>query len=231
MVAYLWWGKGTKVAGGSYRVLLARAEGVYKDRRSRFISYLQPIQGEADANLALHAIRSEHHAARHVCHALIIDETEPTVWSDDGEPNGSAGRPILYALQRAELLYTLGVVVRYFGGIKLGVSGLIAAYRGAVEAALEVADIGEQVRERELSLECPYGEVNVLRRYIKETGGRIVSEHYDALQCYFGVAWEEDRVRAVEEWTESYGVSVRIEGVCEGRRVVPAPYVGDGKEK
>lgn len=214
---------------GSYKTLAARAEGVYKDRRSRFIAYLQPIQGEGDAGVALDEIRAAHHAARHVCYALIIDETVQPVVNDDGEPSGSAGRPILYALQRAELAYTLGVVVRYFGGIKLGVPGLIAAYRGAVEAALEGVAIEERMRERVLSLECPYGEVNALMRYVKESGGRIVGERYEASQSYFDAVWAEDCVASVAAWTESYGVSVRIVGAREGRCVLPAPYEGGGK--
>lgn len=211
---------------GSYKTLASRAEGVYKDRRSRFIAYLQPIQGEEDASVALNEIRAEHHAARHVCHALITDASEQPVANDDGEPSGSAGRPILHALQRAELTYTLGVVVRYFGGIKLGVPGLIAAYRGAVEAALAGAEIEERVRERALLLECPYGEVNSFMRYLKESGGRIVAERYEASQCHYEAVWAEGQIGAVAEWTESYGVSVRIEGEREGRLVLPPPYVG-----
>lgn len=211
--------------GASYRILTERVEGVYKDRRSRFIAYLQPIQGEADAKVALDEIRGAHHAARHVCYAIVIDETIQPVINDDGEPSGSAGRPILHALQRAELSYTLGAVVRYFGGIKLGVPGLIAAYRGAVEEALAGAAIEERPLERQLSLVCPYGALSALHPYIKETEGRIVAERYEAETCHIEAAWPEERVAAVVAWTESYGVQTRIEGVKEGVRILPPPYV------
>lgn len=212
------------MSGASYRILSGRAEGVYTDRRSRFLSYLQPVCAERDARVALDAIRAEHHAARHVCYAVVIDDPSLALSNDDGEPSGSAGRPILQALQRVGLEYTLGVVVRYFGGIKLGVPGLIAAYRGAVENALESANVEERIRESSLLIACPYGAVGVLMGYVKGSGGRIMSERYEAEMCHFEVAWPEGRVADVVAWTESYGVEARIEGSKMGSRVLPKPY-------
>ena len=91
------------MSGASYKILSGRAEGVYTDRRSRFLSYLQPVCAELDARVALDAIRAEHHAARHVCYAVVIDDPSLALSNDDGEPSGSAGRPILQALQRVGL--------------------------------------------------------------------------------------------------------------------------------
>lgn len=212
------------MAGGSYRILTRPAEGQYKDRGSRFIAYLMPIQTEIDARQAVDSIRASHHAARHVCYAILTDSASAALFNDDGEPSGSAGRPILHALQRVGLSYVVGTVVRYFGGIKLGVPGLIAAYRGAVENALATADIEERVAERSLSLQCPYGAMNDLIPYIKKSNGRLLSERYEATICHLEVAWPEASIATVAAWTKSYGVDVRIEGDSAGTPVLPAPY-------
>lgn len=129
-----------------YKSIASPSEGLYKDNGSRFIAFARPVESEEEAREAVAALRREYHDARHHCFAYRIG-LEGTLWraNDDGEPSGSAGRPILGQIDSAGLSDVLITVVRYFGGVKLGIPGLIRAYRSASADALASAQVVEKV--------------------------------------------------------------------------------------
>jgi uncharacterized YigZ family protein len=144
-------------------------------RRSRFIAVAAPAPSADAAEELLAALRREHHAATHHCLAYRIGTANPeTRASDDGEPAGTAGRPILAALERAGLLNCAIVVVRYFGGVKLGTGGLARAYAAAAAAVLEAAPVARMIVERELECKCPLlnypAVISLLHRRATVTG-------------------------------------------------------------
>ena len=130
----------------TYKSVSGVSEGLYKELGSRFISFAIPVESQEEVKDRLNAIRKEYHDARHVCSAFRIG-LEGKEWraSDDGEPSGTGGRPVLAAIDSAGLSDVLIAVVRYFGGIKLGVPGLARAYREAAADALRKAETIEKV--------------------------------------------------------------------------------------
>lgn len=165
-----------------YRTLLAPSQGLYKEKGSRFISYAFPVCSTEEITVHLSSLRSEHHAARHCCYAYLLGfDAQESRANDDGEPSGTAGRPILNALRGEELSNVLLVVVRYFGGIKLGVSGLIEAYRTASLDALSHAElVWREVRVRYL-LRFGYMDSHTVYATLKRLGGEIRSETWEEL--------------------------------------------------
>ncbi|MBQ6087087.1 MAG: YigZ family protein [Bacteroidales bacterium] len=153
----------------TYLSIPAPAEGLYKDRGSRFIAKACPVESEEDALSLLGAARKEYHDARHHCLAYRIGP-KGEVWraSDDGEPSGSAGRPILGQIDSRNLSDVAVVVIRYFGGIKLGVPGLIKAYKSAAADALDKAGTVEKVAGRWVRLEFGYGSMNQVMKVLKD---------------------------------------------------------------
>lgn len=147
------------------------AQPVHADidiRKSRFIGLVMPVAGRDSAQQALAALRAEHGSATHVCWALLAGGHSGM--SDDGEPSGTAGRPIMEVLRHHELDNVLGVVVRYFGGIKLGAGGLVRAYTDAVATALKQARRIEYVAYAGLKVEVDYGAEAKVRRWIAQHG-------------------------------------------------------------
>ena len=125
------------------RLLMSPSEGEYEAKRSRFLARAVPVRSEEEAAAVLAARRKEHYAARHHCYAFVLGlHNETTRSSDDGEPSGTAGKPILEALLGSGLHNALIVVTRYFGGTLLGTGGLVRAYSAAAKAALESAETG-----------------------------------------------------------------------------------------
>lgn len=200
------------VISDTYLTIAAPAEGLYKDKGSRFLAFAYPIYSEADVKPIVDSLKAEYYDARHHCYAwrLGIEASEGGVRfraNDDGEPAGSAGRPILGQLLSRELTNLLVVVVRYFGGIKLGVPGLIAAYKGATADALGQAEVVERAEEREITVEFPYLSMNDVMRVVKEMGPRVAGQEFD-LAC---------RLRLAVRLRDAAGLAERlggIEGVC-----------------
>lgn len=154
----------------SYKGIAAASEGLYKDKGSRFIAYAYPVTSEGEVKPLVDALKAEHHAARHHCFAYRIGAGGGiSRSSDDGEPSGTAGRPILGAIDSAGLSDVLVVVVRYFGGILLGVPGLIQAYREAAADALAKASAVKKLAMRSFALEFSYGEMNLVQKILKST--------------------------------------------------------------
>ena len=148
----------------TYRSIAAPAKGIYKELGSKFLAFAHPVETEDQAKEILAAVRKEYFDARHHCFAWRLGLTgEPYRLSDDGEPSSTAGRPIHGQLLSQELSDILVVVVRYFGGVKLGVPGLIRAYRTATQDALANARIVEKVAGEHFTLKFGYLQMKVLK--------------------------------------------------------------------
>jgi len=142
---------------------------LFKDRKSKFIGYAFPVQSRDEVKPILEHLKKEHHSARHWCYAYRIGiENIVERANDDGEPSNSAGMPILNQIKAKNLTNVLVVIVRYFGGIKLGVGGLINAYKTAAQMVLEQAPIVEKIRTRKLEVIFNYNDMNKVMRIVKE---------------------------------------------------------------
>jgi uncharacterized YigZ family protein len=152
----------------TYKTVKSKSEGQFKDKGSRFLSFVFPIESEDDVKPILSEIRKTHHSARHCCYAWRIG-TEKIRYrtNDDGEPSSTAGKPILGQLLSLNLTNIMVVVVRYFGGTLLGVPGLINAYKSAATNALANAEIIEKITEVELQIIFTYSEMNNVMHLIK----------------------------------------------------------------
>jgi uncharacterized YigZ family protein len=153
----------------SYKTIKTSAEGLYKEKGSRFVSIAVPISDQEEIKPIIEKIRKEHHEARHHCFAFMIGH-ERNIWrvNDDGEPSGTAGRPILGQINSNGLTNILIVVSRYFGGTLLGVSGLINAYRTAAASALENAEMIEKTLQDLYEITYPYIFMNDVMKILKE---------------------------------------------------------------
>lgn len=153
----------------AYLTIKSSSEGLYKEKGSRFISYAFPVTSQEEIKAHLEALRKQHHAARHHCYAWIIgSDRENFRANDDGEPSGSAGKPILGQINSFSLTNILVVVVRYFGGKLLGVPGLINAYRTAAESAIRNSDIITCVDLEHFDIEFQYSSLNDVMKIIKD---------------------------------------------------------------
>ena len=152
-------------------------EVLFKDRNSKFFGYAYPVITEDEVKNHLTLLKKQHHSARHWCYAYQIG-TESITYrvNDDGEPSNSAGQPIYGQIQSFEITNVLIVVVRYFGGVKLGVGGLINAYRTAAQLALENAKIIEKTINRNYLITFEYKNMNKVMRIIKEKQLNIVKQ-------------------------------------------------------
>lgn len=167
----------------TYCSIAAPAKGIYKELGSKFMAFAYPVETEEDAKNILAAVRKEYFDARHHCYAWRLGLTgEPYRLSDDGEPSSTAGRPIYGQLLSRNLSDVLVVVVRYFGGVKLGVPGLIRAYRTAAQEALDHAEPVEKVAGTHFSLAFEYLQMNEVMKVLKEMGITPLKQDFD-LRC------------------------------------------------
>ena len=155
----------------TYKSIAEVSEGLFRDNGSRFIARAYPVESESEVKEIVSALRKEYFDARHHCYAYRIG-LEGAIWraSDDGEPSGSAGRPILGQIDSAGLSDVLVVVIRYFGGIKLGIPGLIRAYKTSTADALAAARVVEKVAGRWYTLHFPYDSLPAAMRVVKDLG-------------------------------------------------------------
>lgn len=166
-----------------FRTILSRTESLFKDRGSKFIGYAIPISTTDEVKTLLHEIRALHPSARHVCYAYIEgSNSENQRANDDGEPNGSAGLPILNQIKSKEVTNVLVAVVRYFGGTKLGVSGLINAYKEAAKEALEMADTITTVQMNTINIRFPHSSIGDVERVIRQNAFEIADQQF-GLDC------------------------------------------------
>lgn len=196
-----------------YKSVAAPAQGLFKDKGSRFISYIYQVRSETEVKPLVDAIRKEHHAARHHCFAYRIGYDGAVMRAnDDGEPSGSAGRPILGAIDSAGLSDTLVVVVRYFGGILLGVPGLINAYREATRDAIANAQIIEKTAAQIIELEFEYLQMNDAQKYVKGAAVQVLDQKFD-LSCMMTLSVPlslvDGFVRGIERMNTEKGTSIQ----------------------
>lgn len=148
--------------------------GLYKEKGSKFLGYAHALQDPEDLKSILEQLKKEHPQARHFCYAWRLDSKSNRYRAnDDGEPANSAGNPILQQIQSRELFETVVVVVRYFGGTKLGVAGLITAYKEAARAALGAATSIFKVYTQKFELGCDYKDLSAVLRAIRKNNGEI----------------------------------------------------------
>lgn len=164
----------------AYLTITSPCEGFYKEKGSKFFAFAFPVSSKEQVKPIVDDLRKRHHDARHVCFAYIINPLNPETRSnDDGEPSGTAGRPILGALMSKNVVNVLLVVVRYFGGTKLGTSGLINAYKTASLDAFENGEIVERNLEVTFNISFGYFIMNDVMKVIKEDNPTILSQNFD----------------------------------------------------
>lgn len=173
----------------TYRTILEPSpEVLFKDRNSKFFGYAFPVTTEEEIKKHLEDLKKTHYQARHWCYAWVLGkEYERFRANDDGEPSNSAGAPIYGQLQSFDVTNTLVVVVRYFGGTKLGVGGLINAYRTGAQKALEASIIEERTIDVTFDIEFEYPLMNVVMRLIKDQNIQIINQEM-MLKCRFKLA-------------------------------------------
>lgn len=164
----------------TYKTIAAPSEGIYTERRSKFIATALPVRTVEEVKMHLDAFQKKYYDARHVCYAYMLGpERLDFRANDNGEPSGTAGKPILGQINSNELTDLLVIVVRYFGGIKLGTSGLIVAYRTAAAEALAAATVVERTVDESVRFLFEYPFMNDVMRIVKEEGPELVEQGYD----------------------------------------------------
>lgn len=167
----------------TYKTIISPSQGLYKEKGSRFISLAMPVSDQEEIKPLIDKIRKEYHDARHHCYAYMIGH-ERNIWrvNDDGEPSGTAGKPILGQINSFGLTNILIVVIRYFGGTLLGVSGLINAYRTAAASSIENAELTERTVQEYYEITYPYISMNDVMRTLKEENLGQSQQSFD-LEC------------------------------------------------
>lgn len=163
-----------------FNTISSPSEGIYKEKGSKFLSFAIPVKDEEEIKDILETYRKKYHNARHVCYAYMLGEERTDFRAnDDGEPSGTAGRPILGQINSFELTDILIIVVRYFGGILLGTGGLVTAYKEAAADAIRNAKIIEKTIEIPLSIHFSYELMSEVSRLIKEFDLKITDQKFE----------------------------------------------------
>lgn len=181
----------------SYKTIAKPAEGSYSEKRSKFLAYAFPVQNEQEVKQRLAEIQKKHWDARHHCYAYILGAHKDAYrMNDNGEPSGTAGRPIYGQLLSKDLTNTLVIVVRYFGGIKLGVSGLQNAYKVAAKEALDAAVIEERTVQETFRVTFEYVKMNDIMQILKDPEVQVL-DRQSYMQCIYTISVrqrESDRI-------------------------------------
>jgi len=187
----------------SYKTIVRPSEGLYKEKGSRFISFAFPVQSEDEIKLIMAGIRKEHFSARHCCYAWSLG-MEPARFrmNDDGEPSGTAGRPIFGQIQSNGLTNILLVVVRYFGGTLLGVSGLIQAYKKAAQDAIVNSSVICKTVEFTLEVSFKHVAMNSLMKIVKDEQLEVLKTRFDLL-CVILLKVGSARLKEIEAKIEN----------------------------
>ena len=173
----------------TYKTIESPSEEVlFKDKNSKFYGYTFPVTSEEDVKLIIDQLKKTHFSARHWCYAYQLGTDKISFRAnDDGEPNNSAGMPIYGQIQSFDVTNVLVVVVRYFGGLKLGVGGLISAYKTTAQLALEAADIIEKTIDEYFTISFDYKNMNKVMRIIKEKSIAVASQKLEE-SCQIKIA-------------------------------------------
>lgn len=182
----------------SFRTIQDPTEGFYKEKGSKFFAFAYPVLDTSEVKERVDQLKKEYHDARHHCFAFIIGLDQPQVRAnDDGEPNHSAGDPILGQIKSYDLTNVLIVVVRYFGGTKLGVSGLIHAYKAAAEDALQNATIITELIKASIEFEYAYEQTSDVMRVLNDFEVEIVNQDFTE-KCLLSGRVDPDRLDALK---------------------------------
>jgi len=181
----------------TYQTISGKAEGLYKEKGSKFIALAFHVTSEEEVKDILVGLRKEYHDARHHCYSYIIGfKGEHWRANDDGEPSGTAGRPIHGQMQSRNLTNTLIVVIRYFGGTKLGVSGLINAYKTAASDALEHANVVTKTIKDVYTITFGYLAMNDIMKLVKDENLGLMEQNFDT-SCFITVGIRQGRTASV----------------------------------
>lgn len=194
----------------TYRTLTKASEEVlFKDRNSKFFGYAFPVKHEEEIKQHLEELRKKHHSARHWCYAWQLGKDDFHFRAnDDGEPSNSAGMPIYGQIQSFDVTNILIVVVRYFGGVKLGVGGLINAYRTAAQMALEASNIVTRTIDKRFEIAFDYPEMNKVMRVIKENNLNVIDQILE-LDCRIIISVrKKEAERIYEKFDTTYKVKI-----------------------
>ncbi|RMB56150.1 YigZ family protein [Dokdonia sinensis] len=197
----------------TYKTISKPSEEVlFKDKNSKFYGYAFPVTTEDEVKEHIEALKKQHYQARHWCYAYQLGKTYDRYRAnDDGEPSNSAGAPIYGQLQSFDVTNVLVVVVRYFGGVKLGVSGLINAYRTGAQLALENAKIVKRTIDVTFEIRFEYPLMNAAQRIIKERDVTIVEQNL-ALDCHYVLSIRQKEAETViDQFKAVYGIKILAE--------------------
>jgi uncharacterized YigZ family protein len=195
----------------TYKTILeASPESLFKDKGSKFLGYAFPVTNEDQVKHCIHHLKKEHYNARHWCYAWQLGKSyENYRVNDDGEPSNSAGMPIFGQLQAFDVTNVLIVVVRYFGGTKLGVGGLMQAYKTAAQLSLKASIIVKKTIDTHFILKFEYSEMNVVMRIIKEEKLSILNQKME-LNCEIKIAVrKKNSKRIFNLFQNTYKVSIK----------------------
>lgn len=195
-----------------YLTVKGLSKAIYRDRGSRFLAFAMPVNSAADAKNFIDQYKKEYHDAKHHCYAYVIGPSgNITKQSDDGEPSGTAGRPLLGQINARNLTNTLVVVVRYFGGTLLGTGGLINAYKTSASEALDNAEIIECYRLAHLRIRFPYSGTNDVMRILNSVNADIEKQEF-AEDCFIqaGIRFTESE-KILNRLRESVDIRVDIQ--------------------
>ena len=192
----------------TYHTIASAAEAVFKEKMSKFLAFARHVESAAEAKAVVAEMQKKYFDARHVCWAYMLGADRSQFMSNDnGEPSGTAGKPILGQINSLELTDVIVVVVRYFGGIKLGTSGLIAAYRQAARLALEEAGRLECHAMETVEFSFPYIAMNGVMKAVKVSGAQITSQTFDNL-CSMTLSIRADDAGRL------HSILADVEGLC-----------------
>lgn len=182
----------------TYRTIRDLSEGYYTEKRSRFLSFALPVRTPDEVKTQLDIYRKKYYDARHVCWAYMLGPDHTTFRAnDDGEPSSTAGKPILGQINSNNLTDILIIVVRYFGGIELGTSGLIVAYRTAAAEAISAARIEERTVDGTITITFEYPHLNSVMRIVKEDKPEVLTQSFE-LTCEMTLRIRQSRMDALK---------------------------------
>ncbi len=183
----------------TFLTLAEDSQGLYKEKGSRFLSFAMPVSSTEDVKAKLQVLKKNYYDARHICYAYVLGKNGTVFRSnDDGEPSGTAGKPILGQINSKDLTNVLVVVVRYFGGILLGTGGLVIAYREAAADAIQNNKIVSRLVESNIAIQFSYERMNDVMRIVKENSLTITSQHLDT-KCFMSFKVRESFVEQLKE--------------------------------
>ena len=182
-----------------YKTINAESKGTYSELRSKFLAFAHPVRTVDEAMSFVEYYQRKYYDARHCCWAYMLGAERETFRSNDnGEPSGTAGKPILGQINSNELTDIIILVIRYFGGVKLGTSGLIGAYKTAAADAIQNAEIVTRTVDEEYTFDFEYPLMNAVMKVVRDMDARIVSQSYD-MDCRMSLSIRRSKMDELKE--------------------------------